>query len=342
MSDRGVVEVLTRYSRRWRPLDGPELLGNAGGLSGARLWRFRSEQGPLVLRAWPPHGPDRGHLEQVHRWLAQAGDLGFLPVPIADLAGATLQDHQGQLWELSPWMPGAAEMARPPAIGRVRSAFAALGALHQRLAAGQREGVSPGLAHRLAEVAGLARGGLDELERAIGRAPGLPSDPARMSALRWLTLARAVAPRLVEPLREAASRVVPLQPCLRDARPEHFLFEGDRVTGLVDFGAMGVDCVAGDLARLAGEWLDPEGDSSLRAEALAAYERVRPLGAGEASLIDAFTASNALLIGERWVRWEFVEGRQFDDPKAVSDGLARGLAALERLAIASAPRLVGR
>ncbi|MHB1561547.1 MAG: hypothetical protein ACYC61_29205, partial [Isosphaeraceae bacterium] len=83
-----------------------------------------------------------------------------------------------------------------------------------------------------------------------------------------------------------------------------------------------------------------EGDSSLRAEAMAAYERVRPLGAGEAVLIEAFAASTALLIGERWVRWEFVEGRRFDDPRAVSDGLARGLAALERLAIASAPRIV--
>ncbi len=341
MIDRGIVEVLARYPRRSRPLDEPEPLGAAGGLSGARFWRFRSAQGLLVLRAWPPHGPDRGHLEQVHRWLAQAGDLGFIPVPVADLAGATLQEFQGQLWELAPWMPGASESARPPAIGRVRSAFAAMGALHQRLAAQRREGVSPGLAHRLAEVTSLAHGGLDGLERAIRRAPGTSSDPTRMNAARWLTLARAVAPRLSEPLREAASRVVPLQPCLRDARPGHFLFERDRVTGLVDFGAMGVDCVAGDLARLAGEWLDEAADPSARGEAMTAYERVRPLAAGEAALIDAFAASTALLIGERWLRWEFVEGRRFDDPRAASDGLARGLAALERLAIASAPRLVG-
>ena len=46
-------------------------------------------------------------------------------------------------------------------------------------------------------------------------------------ALRWLGLARARLPRLLDPIREAAGRVVPLQPCLRDARPEHFLFEGD-------------------------------------------------------------------------------------------------------------------
>ena len=49
-----------------------------------------------------------------------------------------------------------------------------------------------------------------------------------------------------------------LQPCLRDARPEHFLFDGDQLSGLVDFGAMAVDSVVGDLARLIGEWLDDD------------------------------------------------------------------------------------
>ena len=57
--DRGITELLTRYPRPFRPMDEPEPLGGAGGLSGARLWRYRSERGPLVLRAWPPHGPGR-------------------------------------------------------------------------------------------------------------------------------------------------------------------------------------------------------------------------------------------------------------------------------------------
>jgi homoserine kinase type II len=145
-----------------------------------------------------------------------------------------------------------------------------------------------------------------------------------------MELARRVAPRLVEPLRAAAGRITPLQPCLRDARPDHFLFEGERLSGLVDFGAMGVDCVAGDLARLMGEWL--EGDLTARAEALAAYERVRPLEAVETDLIGAFESATALLIGEHWIRWHYVEGRRFNDPQAVSQGISRGLSHLERLA----------
>ena len=46
-----------------------------------------------------------------------------------------------------------------------------------------------------------------------------------------------------------------MQPCLRDARPEHFLFVENVLTGLIDFGAMDFETVAGDLARLLGEWL---------------------------------------------------------------------------------------
>jgi Ser/Thr protein kinase RdoA (MazF antagonist) len=87
--------------------------------------------------------------------------------------------------------------------------------------------------------------------------------------------------------------------------------------------------VAGDLARLIGDWL--EGDLTARAEALAAYERIRPLGADEAALIDAFASSSALLIGERWIRWDFIEGRRFDDHSAVTQGIARGLEHIERL-----------
>lgn len=317
--------VLARYPPGVQPVDEPESLGGAGGLSGARLWRYRSGRGTLVLRLWPPHGPGRAHLEQVHRWLHRAGDLGFIPAPIADRSGRTLLELGGEFWELAPWMPGAADGMRPPSSARVRSAFAAMAAFHQRLGGERRAGPSPGLGHRHEAIAHLLRGGFEAFEGAIRSS----SDEAGPMALRWLDLARLVAPRLLGPLREAAGRAVPLQPCLRDARPEHFLFEGDRVTGLVDFGAMGVDCVAGDLARLIGEWLD--GDLTLRVEALTAYERVRPLDVAEAALIDGFAASSALLIGEHWIRWHYLEGRNFEDPAAAAQGIARGVAHLERL-----------
>jgi homoserine kinase type II len=116
---------------------------------------------------------------------------------------------------------------------------------------------------------------------------------------------------------------------LRDARPEHFLFEGESLSGLVDFGAMGIETVAADLGRLIGEWL--AGDSSARRDALAAYEAVRPLDRSELELIDVFECSAAILIGERWARWHYLENLSFDDPLAVTRGLQKSSAQLERL-----------
>jgi homoserine kinase type II len=325
-----IDEILARYPRRCRPLGEAELLGGAGGLSGARLWRYRSPEGLLVLRVWPPHGPGRDHLERIHGWLSRAAGLGIIPLPIPDRTGQTLQERHGQFWEVTPWMTGGADLSRPPSAARLRSALTALAAFHQRLAADRRPGTSPGLGDRFRAVAQLLQGGFDTIERAIRRERRPDADACRGAAMRWAALARRVAPRLRDPLREAAGRVVPLQPCLRDARPEHFLFEGDRLSGLVDFGAMGIDCVAGDLARLLGEWLD--GDAAARAEALDAYERVRPLETAEAGLIDAFEMSSALLIGEHWIRWHYLEDRRFDDLRAVEQGIVRGLERLERLA----------
>jgi homoserine kinase type II len=187
---------------------------------------------------------------------------------------------------------------------------------------------SPGLALRLGAVDDLMQGGFEIIEASITKLPA--SSPLAAAARQWLALARSVAPSLRETLLKASRSILHLQPTLRDARPEHFLFEQDRLSGIVDFGAMGVDSLAGDLARLMGDWL--EGDPALRAVALSAYERIRPLKPSELSLIPVFESAADLLIGERWLRWHLLEGRRFEDPEAVSKGLSRSLKRLERLA----------
>jgi homoserine kinase type II len=338
VSGHAFEEILARYPSSVEPRSPLVPLGGAGGLSGARLWRYSAQRGLLVLRAWPPDGPGKEHLERVHHWLFQTGDLGFIPVPIRDQAGRSLQDYERRLWEITPWLAGKADLAYPPAPVRVRAAFAGLAAVHQQLAGEEAQAVSPGLRKRLDAVTQLIRGGFDVLEAALQRPRRF--HPVRSDAAhQWLKLARTVAPLLVESLLPASALVAHLQPCLRDARAEHFLFEGERLTGLVDFGAMGVDSVAGDLARLLGEWLG--GDTKARGEALAAYERICPLQPAETILIEVFETSADLLIGERWLRWHYLEDRRFDDSQAVSKGLARGLKRLERLAgELTSPRLI--
>ncbi|MDR3632405.1 MAG: phosphotransferase [Isosphaeraceae bacterium] len=320
--------VLARYPAIARPCAEPESLENAGGLSGAQLWRFPSGRGMLVARAWPPEGPPRRALEMIHQWIGRAGRVGFLSLPLASLDGRTIHEEAGRLWEVSPWLSGA-----PPALGpaertQVRAAFAGLGAVHQALRVEGVHGTSPGLRDRLLELEWWLSAGFTALEAALGPSE---QDAAAALARQWLADARRAAPTWHGLLRDAAGATVWCQPCLRDVRPEHFLFNGERLTGLVDFGAMGVECVSGDLARLLSEWLGT--DRSLRAEGLAAYAAIRSLDETETVLIDAFERSAALLGAGRWASWHFLERRPFRDPDAVRLGLRKGVDRLaQRLA----------
>jgi Phosphotransferase enzyme family len=328
VNDHTFDELFARYCSRFQPLSPLVSLGGGGGLSGAKLWRFGAEHGELLLRAWPPHGLGREHIEQVHRWLRSTADLEFVPVPIGDRADRSLQEWHGILWEITTWHAGKSDLSRPPGLESLRLAFTGLAMFHERFAGERVEAVSAGLRQRHDAIGRLVHGGFRTLEIAINRQNEIGA-PDRKVALAWLALARRVAPVLLDPVGRASGRMIRVQPALRDARPEHFLFEGSRLSGLVDFGAMGVESVAADLARLMGEWL--AGDPAAWREALAAYERIRPLDPDETRLINVFETTTALLIGERWARWHYVENRGFDDPQAVSNGLQRGLMRLQRL-----------
>ena len=234
--------------------------GNAGGHSGAMLWRYRGLAGELVLRAWPILGLSRAQLENIHEWLFLTAETGLTPVPLRDRSGRSLQEFEGTFWEITPWLRGTASAAIPPSVERLEAALGGMAAVHARLESKSTVGFSPGLRLRSQEVTNLISGGFDTIEAAIGQKLG--SSTLARPARQWLALARAVAPALEVALRPWSRAVFRLQPCLRDARPEHFLFEENRLSGIVDFGAMGVDCVSGDLARLLGDWLD--GDKALR------------------------------------------------------------------------------
>lgn len=321
-----LTTILARYPAIVQPRTAPEALGTAGGESGARLWRFATGRGMLVARKWPVDGTGRAHLERIHGWLATTAGLDFVPVPLQGLDGRTLQELRGQFWELAPWLEGVPGSQFPLSNERIRLGYAALAAFHQRLAHESVHAVSPGLRARAAEIDGWRKSGFGHLRNALARTSG---DHSHDLARRWLTRAEPLAAEILEELRAAAARELILQPCLRDIRPEHLLFTGDRVSGLIDFGAMDVDSVAGDLARLLADW---PGDCPMaRAEALDSYSAIRTLDVDELSVIEAFESSAALLGAGHWARWRFLEEREFFDPNAVERGLERGLARLQRL-----------
>ena len=112
---------------------------------------------------------------------------------------------------------------------------------------------------------------------------------------------------------------VQVVPCLRDIWHQNVLFEGDEVTGLIDFGSLRPENIAADVARLLGSMA--EDDRALWREGFAAYESRRPLSESEAILASAFDSSGVLLGGINWLTWIYERGRVFEQPSAVLERL---------------------
>ncbi|HWB07835.1 MAG TPA: phosphotransferase [Pirellulales bacterium] len=323
--------VLAAYGADCQPVH-IEPLSSAGGFSGASFWRIHALRGILCLRRWPREHPDRQHLEFIQAVLWHVHQEGFrlVPLPLETRSHTGYVCEAGQLWELAPWMPGAADYHQNPSPNRLRAAAQTLARFHQAAATfplphgGSR--TAPGLQSRLERLAAWTELKLARLSASIADAdwPEL-ADRAR----RLLPLFRRAADVVAETLRQAAPIRVPIEPCIRDIWHDHVLYVGEKVSALIDFGAMRADSVATDIARLLGSLCGDDGPAWL--DALNAYDSVRPLSSGEALLVTAYDRSNTLLSGMNWLEWIYLDARQFENRAAVCERLDANLARLEHL-----------
>ena len=228
------------------------------------------------MKAWPlDTTADR--VGQFHAWMSRAGHLPFIPMVFAGVGRETTCVEAGRLWDCCRWQPGDPLIAPMPA--DVESACEAVAQLHLAWGAdaGTRCGPCPGVLNRLrilSENESLLLAGPD------GLPPISPQlDPLLRQAVRG---AASAAPLAAAALQPWATRILTLQPCVRDLRGDHVLFERNSVSGIIDFGAIGIDHPAVDLARLLIDYT--QRDESLFAVGIAAYRRVR----GEFEVPDEF------------------------------------------------------
>lgn len=312
-----VARVLAQY-RQTAGSPPVESLGSAGGFSGARFWRITTDAGQFCLRRWPTEHPTPDRLAYIHRVLLHVAGAGFATAatPIQTFAGQTYCLHGDHLWELTPWLPGTADYHRAPRRERLIAAMRTLAEFH--LAAATSPGgdarvrPSPGISERRETLRELLSGGSARIQQSIVAAdwPQLAERAGRL-----LTLFHAHAAAVLRQLEHVSPCQVPLQPCIRDVWHDHVLFTGDEVTGLIDFGAMRGESVAGDVARLLASFVgdDREGWRV----GLQAYQSRRRLAPDELSLVAAFDRSGVLLSGLNWLKWIYVEQRRFADRETV-------------------------
>ncbi len=319
--------ILSTYPHDCQPVTS-EFLGNAGGFSGALLWKLKTVRGMLCLRRWPANHPSTTTLRWIHDVLAHVASQGFelVPVPIKCSHGNSFLLADGHLWELTPWMPGDANYHLDPTPRKLKSAMQILAEFHRAASdIHVSSDISRGVLERLEFTKKLLDGELQRWQERISHASGNVHYDRCNEILRRAT---PLLPALRSVLQPAAKTTFSLQPCLRDIWHDHVLLQREEVAGLIDFGAMRIECVAGDVARLLGSLVSDEQDGW--EEGLASYEQVRPLSIEERRVLRPLDQANVVLSGMNWIRWLIVEQRTFENSQAVEQRLDAILRRLRR------------
>ena len=304
----------------------------SGGFSGAGLWRIETQAGPVGLRRWPPEHPSRQRLMWIHAVLSQvaAKGLGLIAAPLRTRRGSSFVTHRGHFWQLEPWLPGRNDFRQHPRPERIAAALEALARVHRAAedVAGPlpESRVCPAVDDRRSLCRQLRDGLETRLAVAVGRSTVGPLGERGRQLLEHY---RRRSSRMADQLQAAAEITVPLQPCLRDVWHEHILFREDQVCGIIDYGAMRLDSVAVDISRLLGSMA--RSDPGAWRIGLRAYETSRPLAEGERRLVPLLHESSLVLSGIHWLRWLYLDNRQFEAWSQVERRIDEILEDLEHL-----------
>jgi Ser/Thr protein kinase RdoA (MazF antagonist) len=331
---------LTTLCRRWcdtAPISVDPL--GVQGFSGSQVFvvEFPDRPGRFVLKSFHA-AASRDHAAFVHNLVRHFRGEGVTQVPevIPTLDGDTIAtDAEGRLCELSRFMPGVAVPCPTPT--QAATAATSLARLHLAAASlpdhPPRLHVSPGVEHRIERSCQLLAQPWAARRDAWSRAASLRM-PADLSAALDTRVAAAIEIFTASDGNAFLARMATLQPhscvlqpVLRDVWYDHVLFAertSDSVTAIIDLHAAGIDTPATDLARLVGSWAAPTGGGRLSLvdrwpEAIAAYDRVRPLSRDEAGLIPFLHATGMLFGLDNWFRWTLEERREFLDTQKMLD-----------------------
>jgi homoserine kinase type II len=242
---------------------------------------------------------------------ARTAGLPFVPRVESTRNGRTVVEAAGRVWDVTEWMPGRADFHANPTDARLFAAVEAVARLHEAWSRFTPPGPVPCPA---VERRWRALGEWDHPVAAGWRPRPTPDDlVAPHAEIAWDRLPALVA-RARAALVPWLQVPVPVQPCLCDVWHDHVLFDGDRVTGLIDYGAAKVDHVAVDLARLLGSLVPGEPDRMTAA--VRAYQRIRPLPQPE--LVELLDGTGVVVGVTNWLRWLYHDGRTYPDRSAVA------------------------
>jgi Ser/Thr protein kinase RdoA (MazF antagonist) len=289
-----------------------EPLGSGSSFSDVTLWRVQTREGCFVLRKWGPQWSSRVYAIHAYQLFLNAFRDGAgiaTPEPLKTIDGNQRVHWEGQRansWTLVRWVPGEADYWRSPTPKKLEAALSALGRLHRASLAvpifdGELDsgvGVSPALLKRHARLVLLMDSELLDLRRRLHNGG---DEPEHSLSLEAVSLIERAASRQLQAVMRVAGVELPLQWRHGDPWHDHILFTGDEVSGIIDFGAAGIDSPAGDVARLLGSLVGDDREGWRRG--LDAYQSVRPLSDRELEATHIFDATGTIISAANWIGW---------------------------------------
>lgn len=303
-------------------------LGNNGGYSGASLWRLspirqKAVQPAWCLRRWPMSVTAKKNCSQcqlIQATLRTAIRRGFppslLPVARPSREGQATWVTGKAVFEMTRWLPGEANYCQVPTERKLRSMMTTIAQFHQTHRTDSELGNPPGIAKRIDFINDLNNGLLAKIESAADI-----DNRFGTLALELTGNYRRLSPRILLQLLKVRDNHFPIQLCIRDLRHEHVFFEGENVSAIVDFGAVGPDHVAADLSRLMGDLVSSSPTNWT--EALDYYNDCFALSTAERELIAVYDQSTTMLAGLNWMKWILLENRNFGEIQPIINRLER-------------------
>jgi Ser/Thr protein kinase RdoA (MazF antagonist) len=335
---------LMSLCRRWCAA-GPVSVAPLGtpGFSGSQVFVVDLPESPgrFVLKSFHA-AASREHAAFVHELVRhlRAESSTQLAEVMLNIDGDTIvMDAEGRLWELCRFMPGVPVPSPTPS--QTAAATTALARLHLAAASlpghSPRAGISPGVERRIDQARQLLTRPWQARRDAWSRA-ACDRMPVEVAVALDARVAAAIdiwsdcgGDSFIARARGMRPYGYVLQAVLRDIWSDHVLFADERsdsVTAIIDLHAAGIDTPATDLARLMGSWDSPAEREHLSLmdrwqEAIAAYERVRPLSGEEAELIPFLHGTGVVFGLDNWFRWTLEEQRVFPDALRMLDRIDR-------------------
>ncbi len=325
-----VLQVLTQFCcLADQPVDSlaVQSLGNNGGFSGSQLFRVATHSGSLLLRKLPrtgnPYGKRQIWIHQVIEHCFQNG-CWFLACPEKSVAGATLVNFNDSLWQAERWIEGEASYESNPSNSKLDSIFGSLTQFHEISSKfSSKLGPVPAVRNRISRLHQLADIRSEEIRQSLQVRPAPLKARLFPLAIQVCELFHRFRDPVAHDLNQLSDQNLRLVPCFRDIWHDHLLFEGEKLNGIVDYGALDIDHPATDISRLSVSLASD--DPSSFPNAYEAYRRHANLSDLEVELGFTLNRANILMSSMNWIDWIYRQERTFDSHELIEKRMSRNI-----------------